>query len=300
MGWTPGGCLLRFRRKFGHGLRVAWYRDVVRKKILKTRPIAGLVDKRCEIHALTCAQDWLNLMWTLKSFYAASGRKYALCIHEDGTLTSGQLQTFREHFPEARIIGRKQADNTMLGALAGFPRCQEFRSANFLSLKLFDFAHFLRSERLLQLDSDVLFFRKPVELLRRIEDGEYRKNSVNRDVASAYAITPDAAQKYGNVTLAERFNSGLGLIHRASLRLDWLEEFLAIPGLARGHFWRIEQTLAALCSSRFGHDWLPAAYDVALQSSHKDRPVRHYVGAIRPYFYREGIRELNRRGLRYR
>ena len=35
--------------------------------------------------------DWLNLLWTLKSFYLVSGRRYRLCIHEDGTLDDGDI-----------------------------------------------------------------------------------------------------------------------------------------------------------------------------------------------------------------
>ena len=83
---TPGAIWLRANQKYGHGLRVAWYRDVVRPRILSTPPITGTTDKRCEIHVLTSKEDWLNLIWTLKSFYIASGRRYALCIHEDGSL----------------------------------------------------------------------------------------------------------------------------------------------------------------------------------------------------------------------
>ena len=87
---TPGAIWLRLHQKFRHGLRVAWYRDVVRPKILKTPPVEGLDDLTCEIHALTSESDWLNLIWALKSFYWFSGRRYALCIHDDGSAESAR------------------------------------------------------------------------------------------------------------------------------------------------------------------------------------------------------------------
>ena len=59
-----------------------------------------------------------------------------------------------------------------------------------------------------------------------------------------------------------RFNSGLGVIHRDSLKLEWIEEFLEFPGIL-GHFWRIEQTLFALCSA-VRCELLPPEYRVAL------------------------------------
>ncbi len=96
--------------------------------------------------------------------------------------------------------------------------------------------------------------------------------------------------------MIDRFNSGLGLIQRDSLRLDWIEEFLGVPGIL-GHFWRIEQTLFALCSSRFGVELLPPEYDVYLARGLGNRPSRHYVGAIRHLMYREGMPRLVRQGL---
>ena len=291
---TPGKLFLRFRQKFGHGLRAAYYRDVVRQRIRHTPPVTDTSDTRCEIHVLTSAQDWLNLIWALKSFYTASRRKYALCIHDDGTVGALQREELCRHFPNARFISRADADANVLPLLKGFPRSLAFRRSNHLSPKVFDFAHYLQSDRMLLVDSDVLFFREPTELLRRIEDPEYRKNSVNADVSSAYTVESAAVKTHTGVQLVECFNSGLGLIHKKSLNLESVEEFLGLPRILEGHFWRIEQTVYALCSSRFGVELLPPDYDVRLGTGINGSPCRHYVGAIRHLFYKEGIRHLVR------
>ena len=289
---TFGGLLLCLRQKFGHGLRVAYYRDLVRPRILLTPPVHNTTDKRCEIHVLTSSQDWLNLIWTLKSFYAAAGRHYTLCIHEDGSLARDEMQTLRTHFPDARIISKSEADVQVLPSLESFPRCLEFRKTNHLSPKVFDFPHYLESERMLILDSDVLFFKEPTGLLRRIEDDDYRLNVANRDIANAYTVDPKVVKTQTGIDLIERFNAGLGLIHKDSLRLDWIEEFLGLPGISAGHFWRTEQTLSALSSSRFGVELLPAEYDVRLEPGISGLLCRHYVGPVRHLFYSEGIRHL--------
>src|SRR3954469_21217521 len=158
---TPGAIRLRFNQKFGHGLTVAWYRDVVRPRILSTPPVEDTTDRRCEIHALTSKNDWLNLIWTLKSFYAASGRRYALCIHEDGTLDSVALSSLQRHFPTARIIRRQEADQRLAHELREFPRSAQFRNVNLLSLKVFDFIAYLQADRMVLFDSDLLFFDEP-------------------------------------------------------------------------------------------------------------------------------------------
>ncbi len=292
---TAGSLILHYQQKFEHGLITAYYRDRIRASILRTPAVVSTTEKSCEIHVLTSSNDWINLLWALKSFYAASRRRYALCIHDDGSLTAETLRTLSTHFPAARIIAKSEADAAVLPSLAVYPRCLEFRRTNHLAPKLFDFAHYLESERMLLVDSDVLFFAEPTELLKRIEDKTYLRNAVNGDVESAYTVSVQAARKHAGVELIERFNSGLGLIHRDSLRLDWIEEFLAIPGVI-SHFWRIEQTLFALCSSRFGVELLPPHYDVRLNGRLNGSCVRHYVGAIRHLFYREGIRYLHRNG----
>ena len=46
----------------------------------------------------------------------------------------------------------------------------------------------VKNERMLLLDSDILFFSEPVELLRRIEDVSYEKNSLNKDWGCGYIV----------------------------------------------------------------------------------------------------------------
>jgi len=292
----PGPLLLKFRLTFQHGVRVAYYREIARKRILDTAPVTTERYSSPEIHVLTSREDWLNLLWTLKSFYAYSGRRYALCIHEDGSLGTEALEVLQRHFPQARIVRREQADRETLAGLDGYPRCAQLRRSNTLSLKVFDFRHYLQSPRLLLLDSDVLFFAAPVELLRRLEDPAYQRNTVNADVEDAYTVDRATVRKLCGFDLCPRFNSGLGLIHKDSLRLDWIEEFLSLPGI-HGHFWRIEQTLFALCSSKFGVELLPEEYRVRLEGSLDGAPCRHYVGAIRHRMYAEGMAHLLRAGL---
>lgn len=289
---TPGAIRLRLNQKFKYGLRVAWFRDVARPRILNTPPVAEMSDRRFEIHVLTSRQDWLNLVWSLKSFYAASGRRYALCIHEDGTLDPFALSSLQQHFPTARIVRRHEADQRLGRELEAFPRSSQFRKTNLLALKVFDFISFLQADRMVLFDSDLLFFDEPTDYLSRLEDGNYRLNAFNADCESAYTVDAQVVRSRLGFELLARVNSGFGVIHRDSMRLEWVEEFLAIPDLAEGHFWRIEQTLYALCGSRYGAELLPQAYDVRLEAGVPPRIFRHYVGAIRHLMYGEGIAHL--------
>jgi len=290
-----GALALKVRQKYGHGLKVAHYRDKVRPRILETQAIRGTTDTTCELHVLTSARDWLNLMWGLKSFYWASGKSYALCIHDDGSLSDEHCAAFQQHFPQGRVIRRQAADDYVLGKLSGYPRCFEFRKRNHLAPKVFDFLMYLESDRLFLFDSDILFFDSPTALIERIESNQYELNTVNGDTASAFTVDPAVVKEHCDFEMLERFNSGLGLIHKASMNLDWIESFLALPNIV-GHFWRIEQTLYALFSSKYGAELLPEPYDVHLDGDINGAPSRHYVGAIRHLMYGEGMRHLVKQG----
>jgi hypothetical protein len=291
-----GAQVLRLRQKYGHGFRVAHIRDSVRPRILKTAPITDTDDHTCEIHVLTSNQDWLNLIWTLKSFYLMSGRRYALCIHEDGSIAAADVDELRRHFPAARIIRRRDADAQAPEFLRDYPRCLKFRSSNPLSLKIFDSKMYLSSARMLMFDSDLLFFREPSAFLDRAEDPAYRRNTFNGDVATAYSFDWRVVKERLGFDVVERINSGFGVVHAPSIRLDWLEEFLGLERILDGHPWRIEQTLFALLSSRYGVELLPDEYSVYLNPGLGGRPFRHYVGAIRHLMYGEGMADLVKRG----
>src|SRR4051812_31124506 len=162
-------------------MATAYYRDLVRPRILRTRPITDTTDTLCELHVLTSASDWLNLIWSLKTFYYFADRRYALCIHEDGSLSPEDLDQLQRHFPDARIIRRAEADLRAETELRGYKKSLEFRRTNLLAPKVFDFRIYLNSTRMLLFDSDLLFFEKPTALLDRIEDASYKLNAFNAD-----------------------------------------------------------------------------------------------------------------------
>lgn len=294
---TPGRAILLAREWLRGGVRATYFRERVAPRILLTPPIPDTTDGRCEIHALTCAADWLGCMWALKTFYWHSGRSYRLCIHEDGTVSPADQETLRRHFPAARLITRARADARAAELLAPYPRTQEFRRQNVLAPKLIDFHAFLESDRLLSMDSDVLFFGPPTALIERIERSSPLLNAWNADCGDSYTVRPEDVERELGFRLLPRINAGLGVVHRDSIRLEWLEEFLGLAEVSRGHFWRVEQTLYALCSSRFGAELLPVEYSLRLEPGIGGRPFRHYVGAIRDLLYAEGISHAVSQGL---
>ena len=204
---------------------------------------------------------------------------------------------WHEHFPSARIIRRAEADAKLAKVLRAFPRSLSFRNTNLLAPKVFDFIAYLESDRMGLFDSDLLFFAEPTIL-----PAAGRGSCLSAEYLQCRLLpmlipwNRTAVRTRIGHQLLSRMNSGFGLVHRDSIRWDWTEEFLALPGILDGHFWRIEQTLFALCSSRYGAELLPDEYTLRLEPGIGGRCFRHYNGAIRHLMYGEGIARLEEDG----
>lgn len=286
-----GRTLYQVSHYFRHGLAGSLRREFLLPKVIDLPPLEGMDDPGCEVHVLTSRGDWLMLVWALRTFYRASGLRCKLCIHEDGSLDTVAVATLRAQFPEARLIRRDEADRLMEAVLADAPRCKRERAANNLLLKTFDFHAYLEADRMLMLDSDVLFFRRPDALVDLIVRPGPQPASFNRDWRYGYSIPAEelaVAEAPWNAT-EPLFNSGLGVLPRGSVPPGVCEELFArFPSLTSHHH-LVEQTLIALCAHRHGHVFLPAYYDVHDGSSDFRRSVRHYSGPFRARFYAEGL-----------
>ena len=95
-----------------------------------------------------------------------NGEGWPVVIHDDGTLPVEGRQVFAQMFPTLRIIARAEADAAMAVALAPYSLlCGSTGPCIRWPRKIFDVPHFAAADRLLILDSDVLFFGKPQEIL---------------------------------------------------------------------------------------------------------------------------------------
>ncbi len=286
---TPGRLLWLTRHFFRHGIRGAYGREVIARRILRCSPLAGLTDSRAEVHVLTSRVDWLPLIWTLRTFYRATGRSFRLCIHDDGTVPPFATTELRRQFPDARIVTRVTADLRLAADLIGAPACAAHRAKNPLLLKAFDFAAFLESDRLIVLDSDLLFFRAPTALLACLERDTGPRNSFNRDWRYGYSVAWEELAAHAPKPVESMINSGLGAVQRSALSVAWCEEYFNRFPTLPSHPHRIEQTLIALCVARAGHEMLPAEYDVHDGPTNFARPMRHYSGSFRVRLYTEGM-----------
>lgn len=263
-------------------------------QILGTAPVhmAAPGDAPVEVHLLCHRGDHLCAIWALKTLYRTSGVRWPAVVHIQGPATATMMRRFRDHVPDARLIVQDEADARVLDLLADrCPRLVAARQQSPFMMKLIDPVLLGNAERIVILDSDVLFFRAPRELCAHVEQAPADTWLFQRDPSSTYNVSEaDAASAFG-IRMPERVNSGLAVVPRSLVDLDLCERLLEHPDVRRPSGW-IEQTLFALCAGARGRvQYLSPAYAISLERGldYGAFTARHYAGSSRPLLTDEGM-----------
>lgn len=270
---------------------VRWRRwsDVLRGAPLRSDPSGqGPV----EVHLLCHRGDYLCALWALKTLCLTSRARWPLVVHVQGSPHAAMIRRLRRHLPDARLVGQREADEKVTQVLsANHPRLLDTRRHSPFMMKLVDSPVFARAERIVILDSDVLFFRTPVELQTHVEKASSDACLFQRDPASTYNITNEEASAAFGIRLPECVNTGIGVFPRSLVDFDLCEALLEHPQVRRLSGW-IEQTLFALCAgARGGVKYLSPDYLISLERGldHGLMTARHYAGPSRPLLTEEGM-----------
>ena len=291
---SPGRLWWLLKRDMKRGMSASYHDYKIRPLIQKWNwPFWNDAPMSVPVHVLTGEKDWQLCAWMLASFFHHTEHTWNVVIHDDGTLTEEIRREFSALFKTARIIPRAQADATLDAVLKPLPFAYEYRGMHPLALKIFDMPYYCEAPRFIMLDSDVLFFNHPREIMDWAGSGA-KECWFNEDIAEGSLLPASDAIEDLGVKLWPRVNSGLALITKEAIDFDFCDRALGETPILKGHLWRVEQTLFALCASRHGKGGLlPKTYEVSLgKHAAEDCVARHYVGAVRNRFFAEGMKRL--------
>ncbi|MDB5132575.1 MAG: hypothetical protein JWR02_2324, partial [Mucilaginibacter sp.] len=253
------------------------YYTRVSQKIVKTAYQALLHKKLDKLSPITLQKEnarlTLSILANKKRFYESIASLYSFCFwkrdiyihyHEDGTLTIKEIDLLKKIFPGIKIFIRSENNLKVQNYLSskGLHNCAKLRGYYLFSIKLFDMIIEKRTPYMLHIDSDVLFFSKPNEILDIIETGSFN-GCYNLDVGNVYTFDDDTMSQYIPTPILNRFNSGI-LLH------NFDESFFNFADLVMDNkpqavtSWVIEQTLFAMYATLKGNFLaLPKYYDLA-------------------------------------
>ena len=131
----------------------------------KTQIFEGL-----EIHSLICNRDVVLALNNFKSLQKYEEFKNTpIYLHDDGSLTDMDKSLLSD-IDNIIFIDRKWADKEIEQYIKDYPNCMSYRlGASKINLwhkiKSFDYFFFSKTKRVLGLDTDLLFMRKPQDVI---------------------------------------------------------------------------------------------------------------------------------------
>jgi hypothetical protein len=277
-------------------LAYLYNRFFVRPRIRKlNRPIdRPSTDPSYSVHLLCSHADLDMLLWSLASWYEVVPESGQVYVHEDGSFTKEDQEIVLRLLPNAKLIdyvwATKQATADWLKDM---PHAKEYREhANELinskryvfAIKLVDPRFISDAPARLLLDTDILWFKHPAELLQRLKaetNPFFLEGKSNLDFQFA-----DGTYLADNLSL---FNAGVIGYNLRHYQLPDLERFCAKMGPNTNPYF-MEQA---------GHSWILSqnAEIRPLESKNHviegilgpDLVVKHYTGPRREQYWYEGV-----------
>ncbi len=246
----------------------------------------------------------LAILANKKRFYESVAALYSFCFwennvyvhyHEDGTLLPEDIELLKITFPGITVFKQSLQTLKIQEYLLSkdLEHAAQMRGSFLFSVKLIDEIVEKKTPYLLHIDSDVLFFSRPNEILEIINTGNYN-GCFNVDDKDSYMFDSAAIAKYIDVPLISRLNSGLFLHNFDESFFTFVNNIIKNePGSVI--YWHLEQTLFAMYASAVGGFLpLPSYYDVTQMERNLGHTIvsEHYCHNTGYNFHKDFIYKL--------
>jgi hypothetical protein len=286
--------LARFlKRSARQGTWPLLQRYAVAPRILNLPPIEVARKAEFAVHIRVCERDSIMLHWAVRSFFLHCPVPCQLVIHDDGSCRPETLANFKRTFVNASVYSRSDALRIIAPQLSQFTDLYHWWRSSFTGIKWIDYYLMGESKYVIFLDTDVLFFRSPVDIFNNRSQAVWMRDCFD----SIYFASQTSFRLFG-VEALPQINSGLGRIPRGWFDISLAEAVLkhiSAPEIAKraenlGLPKHDDQTFNAVLSACNG-DWglLPDTYQVAIEPGLCGAIARHYVTPRRFSFYEEGV-----------
>ncbi len=274
------------------GFSYLYYRYYIAPQIFKESSLeCPVTNGKLSVHMLTSHQDALIATWSLASVYHNWDVIGKLTIHNDGTLTEKDIQRFKRNFPNARIVDVRDFLDLHGSQLDAYPVLKDFRTIypKFQSKKLLDVYHESQGEMVLYLDSDMLWFKNPLEIVKAIESNA---ENISYVMSCGAEIRVHVQFRDGSMTsdrVAECC-SGITLFNMNNYDLADVSAYVAKCDYMNKKF-----TDQACFGSVLKHlEILPRDTYIIKGVVTDEIILRHYTGPSREKFYFHGVNLLSK------
>ncbi len=244
-----------------------------------------------EVHILCQKKDAKMLAWSLTSFIIQTGICPKVIVHDDGSFDQDVTDKLERKFPELTVLHLNKADE-LIKNIAGLPpKLLEYRkNGHKLIHKLIDVFLLSRAEKIMVLDSDVLFFNRPEEILKFM-DGDIDCDSLASKQDGTYnlMLQPDYLARYDLFkNKADYINSGIILYKKYKIGIDKLFEYFENT-LRKPEDYFVEMTGWGCLVAQTKFKFLNKERYIIKGKPTTDTVAKHFTGPRRHEFYIYGI-----------
>jgi hypothetical protein len=243
------------------------------------------------VHMLCQEPDVQMVEWAIRSFLKHTSLSPKFIIHDDGSMTKASAAKLERRLHNVHVLFKADARQALQAHPSYTPLVRKFdEQGHKVSLQLVDCYLLSDTEKVVLLDGDVLFFKKPGELVDFIEN----KTPYDAMVSKQYGtydlkVKMEYAEKY---RLTERqagfMNPGLIAINKSAFPQEKFIEFLENTERPHGDYF--------LPMSGWGSMIAQANYAFFPEDRYimKGRPtgetvMKHFTNPRRHEFYAYGI-----------
>jgi hypothetical protein len=232
----------------------------------------------------------------LKFLSPAEAPDFSVTYFSDGTLSTDLTALLKKRFPQIKIVDSVESERALTRHLpeSSFP----YLNKNVRRFPLFKKLIYpnLGNEGLLTFfDSDMLFLRRPVELLDWLYGSENKPDRAFciQDVQRSYGYTDQEIWSIWPHKIEHDINSGLYAFHSKNLDWSFFEELSEKFEISYGPHYYMEQLMTAMMlkkspelyvASKSAYIVFPSERQVEQQTG----TLHHYVNESKAYYFKAG------------
>jgi len=272
------------------------------QKHLMERAAIGLLPSECdrpgpvyEVHFLSGERFWYQTSFCFYSLLQQTNLNLRLVVYDDGTLSQTHIENITTTFPTARIVTAQDIQKNLDKHLPveKFPYLRS-RRLDYPNLRKLTDIHIGSSGWKLVLDSDMLFFHPPSELLNWLQTPKTPCHMV--DTETAYGYSNSLMKELASAEIPERVNVGICGLKSDALSWNELEAWSKQLIETEGTHYFQEQAMIAMLMARHPCSVMSAKeYVVMPQKAEVSNPkakLHHYVAASKPWYFRYGWQHI--------
>lgn len=264
----------------------------------KPMHVPQTTDHSTSVHSVISHAHVYFYILTIKSFVFSIGIPLPVVVHDDGSLTAEDVKTLKHHIPGIQVIPHKESTTVMERLLKKHPTARSYRlsmtAPNRISLfTTVDIPYFAKTNKVLNLDSDILFFKRSEQITLWIQNKNNSFMYMN-DYQNAYCISEKEMRKNFGSPYLPRMNMGIMGYHRKTFTLNHVNKFftyLKKSGLGES-IWH-DQTYWMVHAQKYYREKirLDKKHIVVQEQSvlEDDTKCMHYVYPVRARMFTDGI-----------